>query len=62
MQRFMNIDSPRVGLVNIGTEEDKGTDTIRKAHALLKEIPINYTGYIESRRSSSRRCADVVVC
>ena len=61
MQRFMNIDSPRVGLVNIGTEEDKGTDTIRKAHALLKEIPINYTGYIESREVPLGG-ADVVVC
>lgn len=61
MQRFMKIKSPRVGLVNIGTEEDKGTDVIRRTNKLLKGIPINYTGYIEAREVPLGG-ADVVVC
>lgn len=61
MQRFMDMDSPRVGLINIGTEEDKGTDLIRETHAQLKELPINYTGYIEAREVPLGG-ADVVVC
>lgn len=61
MQRFMGIENPRVGLVNIGTEEDKGTDTIREAHGILKTLPINYTGYIEAREIPNGG-ADVVVC
>lgn len=61
MKRFMDMENPRVSLVNIGTEEDKGTDTIREANELLKNCPINYTGYIEAREIPM--CgADVVVC
>lgn len=61
MQKFMGIENPRVGLVNIGTEEDKGTDTVREANAMLKELPINYIGYIEARDIPTGG-ADVVVC
>lgn len=61
MQKFFNMESPRVGLVNIGTEEDKGTDTVREANKLLKELPINYIGYIEPREIPLGG-ADVVVC
>lgn len=61
MQRFMDMPNPRVGLVNIGTEEDKGTDTIRAAHKLLKDAPINYIGYVEAREIPLGG-ADVVVC
>lgn len=61
MQKFMGIENPRVGLVNIGTEEDKGTDTIRETNRILKELPINYTGYIEARNIPAGD-ADVVVC
>lgn len=61
MQRVMGIDAPRVGLVNIGTEEDKGTEVVKSANKLLKQIPINYTGYIEAREIPLGG-ADVVVC
>ena len=61
MERVMNVEKPRVGLVNIGTEEDKGTDVVRSAHKMLKELPINYTGYIEAREVP-KGGADVVVC
>ena len=61
MQQMMKVKSPRVGLVNIGTEEDKGTDTIRKANKLLKNMPINYIGYVEAREIPLGG-ADVVVC
>lgn len=61
MQKFFGIENPRVGLVNIGTEEDKGTDMVRETNRLLKNIPINYIGYIEAR-SIPTGGADVVVC
>lgn len=61
MKKFMDMPNPRVGLVNIGTEEDKGTDVIRAAHKLLKDAPINYTGYVEAREVPLGG-ADVVVC
>jgi glycerol-3-phosphate acyltransferase PlsX len=52
---------PRIGLINIGSEEGKGTDLIRATHELLKKTPgINYVGYVEGRDLFSGIC-DVVV-
>ena len=57
----LKIDRPRVAQMNIGAEEGKGTDVIRKAHDLLKATPnLNYVGYIEGRDFFDG-IADVVV-
>lgn len=61
MQKVMNLKEPRVALVNIGTEEEKGTGLVRAANKLLRETPLNYTGYIEAREIPLGG-ADVVVC
>ena len=61
MEKIMNINKPRVGLVNIGSEEDKGTEVINEANKLLKETPVNYIGYVEGRGIPCGE-ADVVVC
>lgn len=61
MQNVMKVDNPRIALVNIGSEEDKGTALVQESNALLKELPINYTGYIEGREIPYG-AADVVVC
>ena len=50
MKCVYGMESPRVGLLNNGTEETKGTDLQRQAHTLLKtEDRINYVGNIEGR-------------
>ena len=42
------IESPRVGLLNIGEEQSKGDETVREAAGLLSESPdINYVGFVE---------------
>jgi glycerol-3-phosphate acyltransferase PlsX len=41
------IERPRVGLLNIGEEDIKGTDEIREAHRRLAAAPINYAGFVE---------------
>lgn len=61
MEKIMKIKNPKVALINIGTEEEKGTESIVEAGRLLKQTPINYTGYIEGRDIPLGR-ADVVVC
>lgn len=61
MERVMQVKQPKVKLVNIGTEEEKGTPLITKTHARLKELPIAYQGYIEAREIPLGG-ADVVVC
>lgn len=60
----LEIDRPRVALLNIGTEELKGTDEIRDAAAMLRaatHLPMQFTGFIEGDRLS-RGDADVIVC
>ncbi len=52
--------SPRVGLLNIGTEEIKGNETIRLAGQLLAQSELNYVGFVEGYDIMSGR-VDVVV-
>jgi glycerol-3-phosphate acyltransferase PlsX len=55
------IAEPRVGLLNIGEEETKGTDLTKEAHALLKAAPgIRFIGNVEGRDLLSDE-VDVVV-
>lgn len=60
-EKILGIPNPRVGLLNIGSEEGKGNDLTQKAYDLLKKAPINFLGNIEGRDVPYGR-ADVVVC
>lgn len=59
-EKVRGIQNPRVGLLNIGTEEKKGNDLTKAAFPLLKEAPINFIGNVESR-DLLNGAADVVV-
>jgi len=49
-RRVMGIEKPRVGLMNIGSEESKGSGLAKETAELLRRTPgINYIGYIEGR-------------
>jgi glycerol-3-phosphate acyltransferase PlsX len=39
--------SPRIGLLNIGTEDMKGHEVVQAAHALIGAAPLNYVGFVE---------------
>jgi glycerol-3-phosphate acyltransferase PlsX len=56
-----NEDMPRVALLNVGHEDSKGGSVVREAHTILKELPINYTGFIEGHDIFAGK-ADVAVC
>lgn len=60
-KKILGIPNPRVGLLNVGTEEGKGNELAQKAYPLLKEAPINFIGNVEGRDVPYGR-ADVVVC
>jgi glycerol-3-phosphate acyltransferase PlsX len=54
--------SPRVALLNIGTEQQKGTDTLKSAQLLMQEDQrINYVGFVEAN-SIFTGAVDVIVC
>lgn len=62
MENIMGVKNPRVGLVNIGTEEEKGNMLVKETFPLLKECKdINFIGSIEARDIPAGG-ADVVVC
>jgi len=54
------VDRPRVGLLNIGEEDIKGTEEIKAAHHRLAASPINYVGFVEGNVIFSG-AVDVVV-
>lgn len=62
MENVMGVENPRVGIVNIGAEEEKGNALVKETFPLLKNCPeINFIGSIEARDIPSGY-ADVVVC
>lgn len=62
MKNIMGIQNPKVGIVNIGAEEEKGNALVKETFPLLKECEdINFIGSIESREIP-RGMADVIVC
>ena len=64
-KRALGIQNPRIGLLNIGTEDSKGTQLQKDAYALLKEAGekgiINFIGNVEAR-DVPLGAVDVVVC
>ena len=62
MEHVMGIRNPRVAIVNIGAEEEKGNALVKETFPLLKECPgINFIGSIEAREIP-HGAADVIVC
>lgn len=59
-EKVRGIAKPRVGLLNIGTEEGKGNELTKATYNLLGEAPIHFVGNVESRELLSG-VADVVV-
>lgn len=62
MESVMKVKNPRVAIVNIGAEEDKGNALVKETFPLLKSCPdINFIGSIEARDIPTGY-ADVIVC
>ena len=62
MKKIHNIDSPRVGLLNNGAEDHKGTPLYVNAHRLLTTLPgIQFIGNVEGKDIPYNVC-DVLVC
>ena len=60
-EHLMELDDPRVGLLNIGIEPGKGDELAVAAHALLSESNLNFIGNVEGREIIRGDC-DVLVC
>lgn len=60
-EKVLGMPSPRVGLLNIGTEEGKGNELTQATYPLLKALPINFIGNVEPREIPEGS-VDVIVC
>lgn len=57
----LGIARPRIGLLSIGEEANKGNELTREAHRLLKQAPLQFIGNVEGREIYGG-AADVIVC
>jgi glycerol-3-phosphate acyltransferase PlsX len=60
-EEVLGIDRPRVRLLSIGEEPEKGNQLTLDAHALLESSPLNFAGNVEGR-ALLEGAADVIVC
>lgn len=59
-QVYLDLDSPKVGLLNIGEEESKGRDLEKQAFGLIRELDFEFVGNVEGRDLGSEK-VDVMV-
>ena len=64
-KKYLGVENPRIGLLNIGTEDSKGTPLQKEAYALLQDAAnkglLNFVGNVEAR-DVPLGAVDVVVC
>jgi len=61
MEKTMGVKNPKIGLVNVGTEEGKGSDLTKATYELLSKSELNFIGNVEGRDLLSGNI-DVAVC
>ncbi|WP_078391534.1 phosphate acyltransferase PlsX [Shouchella patagoniensis] len=61
MQKVHQVEKPRVGLLNVGTEAGKGSELTKQAYSLLENSRVDFIGNVEARDLLEGVC-DVVVC
>ncbi|MBK8814513.1 MAG: phosphate acyltransferase PlsX [Methylococcaceae bacterium] len=58
-----NIENPRIGLLNIGEEDVKGNEQVKKAAKLLENSTLNYIGFVEGNSLNAGNIkVDLIVC
>lgn len=60
-RKVLKIESPKVGLVNVGVEETKGNSLVKESYKLLKESDLNFHGNLEARDIPQGK-VDVITC
>lgn len=61
MHQVMGINDPRVGLINIGAEAEKGNALVKATYPVMERAAYNFVGNVEARDITGGQ-ADVLVC
>lgn len=57
---ILNFPNPKIGLLNIGEEETKGTEFVKETHTLFERSSLNFIGNVEGRDLFSGKC-DIII-
>lgn len=60
-ENVLNIKNPTIGLINIGTEEEKGNELTKSVYKMLKQTDFNFVGNVEPRDVSSGD-TNILIC
>lgn len=60
-KKVLGVNSPKIGLANIGTEETKGNHLTKEAFKLIKDLNLNFIGNVEVR-DIPEGVVDVIIC
>ncbi|HCX78852.1 MAG TPA: phosphate acyltransferase PlsX [Firmicutes bacterium] len=60
-QTVFGIPEPRIGLLNVGIEPEKGNELAKQTYQLLLQSELNFIGNVEAREVMQGRC-DVLIC
>lgn len=60
-QDVFGLKEPRIGLLNVGVEAEKGNDLAKQTYALLSKAKLNFIGNVEAREVMKGHC-DVLIC
>ncbi|MCX7843389.1 MAG: phosphate acyltransferase PlsX [Clostridia bacterium] len=61
MKDVLNMDNPKVGLINVGSEEKKGNEIIKQAFEMLSKSGVNFYGNVEAHQVIDG-AVDIAVC
>lgn len=61
MKGVMGVENPRVGLINIGAEAEKGNALLKETYPMMEQADYNFVGNVEARDITADQ-ADVLVC
>ncbi|MEF9992588.1 MAG: phosphate acyltransferase PlsX [Peptostreptococcaceae bacterium] len=59
--KVLGIDKPKLALANVGIEEGKGNDLVKKSYDELKKLDLNFIGNVEAR-DVINAYTDIIVC
>lgn len=60
-KKVLGLNSPKIALANVGIEEGKGNDLVKKSYEELKNIDVNFIGNVEAR-DVINAYTDIIVC
>lgn len=61
LREYYKIENPKIGLLNVGSEEGKGNSLYKETYKILKDSYVNFVGNIEAREIMNND-VDLVVC